>query len=101
MSSLGRRRYRCIWSLFFVVLALSGGFWHTAIAQTTNATLSGHVQDVQGGALPNATVTVTNTATGAIRTLNSDGEGRYDATALQPGPYQVKVEMAGFATKTT
>jgi len=100
MSSLGRRRYRSIYTLIVILLTLAGGAQRDSLAQTTEASLSGHVQDVQGGALPGAMVTVTNTATGATRTLPTDGEGRYQLSALQPGPYEVKAEISGFAPKT-
>ena len=100
MSSLGRRHYRSIYILILLTLVLARVSQRDSMAQTVNASLSGHAQDVQGGALPDATITVTNTATGAIRTVKTDGEGRYSVTSLQPGPYKVKAEMAGFATKT-
>ena len=100
MSSLRRRHYRYICTLLLILLVLARVSQRDLMAQSVNASLSGHTQDVQGGALPNATVTVTNTATGAVRTVTTDSEGRYSINSLQPGPYQVKAEMSGFATKT-
>ena len=56
--------------------------------------------DQSQGALPGVTVTVTNKATGAVRTDVTDGEGNYAVTNLGPGTYTVKIELAGFAPKT-
>jgi hypothetical protein len=51
--------------------------------------ISGVVRDSAGAVIPNATVVVTNTATGASRTVTTNGEGYYSATFLQPGVYEV------------
>src|SRR5450756_1295459 len=100
MSSPGRRRYRSIYLSLALFVLFAAGTLQKMSAQAVNATLTGHVTDVQGAMVPNATLTVRNTATGAVRTAQSDTEGRYLVTPLQPGPYQVKVEVAGFTTKT-
>ena len=52
-------------------------------AQT--ATISGRVVDDAGAVLPGATITVTNTATGAVRETVSNEEGLYTVPALIPG----------------
>ena len=67
----------------------------TAQGETTTAIL-GQVTDISGAAVPGATVTVTNRDTGLRRSVNSDEEGRFDFPQLQPGPYSVRVELAGF-----
>jgi hypothetical protein len=69
-----------------------------ASAQTTGAVLQGTVADEQGAVLPGASVTVTNSATGASRTGVTDSRGYYRAAALVPGPYEVRVELSGFDT---
>ena len=68
-------------------------------AQTVTAQLSGTVTDTQGAFLPHATVTIRNTATGNVRTLTADDQGRYLASNLQPGPYEVEVQADGFSRK--
>ncbi len=68
----------------------------TVMAQTTGATLLGVVTDEQGGLLPGAAITITNTDTGLSRDVVSDGSGRYRAAALPPGPYEIRVTMSGF-----
>jgi hypothetical protein len=67
-------------------------------AQVTTATLLGTVGDQTGAALPGATVTIRDQETGRVRTLASDHQGRYQAPALEPGTYELKVELSGFQT---
>jgi hypothetical protein len=69
------------------------------LAQTLG-TISGEVRDSTGAVIPNATVTVTNKATNAIRTTSSNAVGLFDFPALPPGPYTVKTELDGFKTAT-
>lgn len=45
--------------------------------------------DASGAAIPNATITVTDTDTGVSRTLTTDSSGNYTANFLQPGHYEV------------
>ena len=67
------------------------------LAQTAaTGTIEGTVLDSTGGILPGATVVVRNIDTNQTRELVSDEGGRYRATALQPGNYEVKATLAGF-----
>ena len=68
----------------------------TAFAQTTS--LSGVVTDPSGAIIPDAIVTVTNTATSAIRNAVTDGAGTYNLLQLAPGLYSVEAQRPGFAT---
>ena len=54
--------------------------------------------DSSHGAVPGATVTVTNVGTNAQRTTVTDGEGRFSIPALPPAAYHIKVELQGFQT---
>ena len=65
-------------------------------AQATS-TFNGRVVDQADAVLPGATITVTNAATGVVRTTVSNAEGQYFLPGLEPGTYQVKTELAGFA----
>src|SRR5713226_7554286 len=76
----------------FLCFAASG----PVFAQAT-ASMSGRVVDQEGAVLPGATVTVTNTATGAARDTITNGEGLYSMPALNPGIYNVRAELTGFA----
>ena len=77
----------------FVITVLIGA---SASAQIVRGSVSGTVRDAQGGVIPNATVTVTNTTTNAVRTTVSNPEGFFSVAGLDPGIYDVSVESAGF-----
>lgn len=64
-------------------------------AQTVSS-ITGTVTDTSGAVVPNATVTITNDATGVKKTATSNSAGTYTVTDLLPGIYTVKVEDAGF-----
>jgi hypothetical protein len=69
-----------------------------AYAQVAGATLSGTVKDASGSAVPNAQVSIANTATGVTRAVTTDAAGFYTAPNLLPGTYDVTVTAQGFAT---
>ena len=71
-----------------------------ALAQSGAATLTGLVADESGGALPGATVTATNVATGVPSVATTNETGSYTIAALLVGTYSVKVELTGFRTTT-
>jgi hypothetical protein len=62
----------------------------------TSATIVGQVSDATGGAIPNATVVVTNTKTNQSRQVQTTSEGLYTIYPLTPGEYTVSVEQSGF-----
>ena len=68
-----------------------------AFGQATS-TFNGRVVDNSDAVLPGVTVTVTNTATGVVRTTVTNAEGQYLLPGLEPGTYEVKTELGGFAT---
>jgi hypothetical protein len=66
-------------------------------AQVATAELAGVVADQSGAGIPQARVTVTNSATGIVaREVNTLADGSYVITLLQPGVYSVGVEAQGF-----
>jgi hypothetical protein len=60
------------------------------------AQVQGTVVDATGAALPGVTVTMTQTATGLVRTTTSDVEGRYLFQALPVGPYRLDASLQVF-----
>lgn len=66
----------------------------------TSGDIAGVVTDPSGAAIPNATVTITNDATGRTNTVNSNGQGFYRAPFLQPGSYTVSANASGFQANT-
>ena len=77
--------------IFFLSVALS-----PALFGQTLGGIVGEVRDATGGAIVGANVTVTNTGTNAVRSAPSNDAGLYSFPGLVPGPYTVRVEMAGF-----
>ncbi|MBZ5665578.1 MAG: TonB-dependent receptor, partial [Acidobacteriia bacterium] len=65
-------------------------------AQTSQGRILGTVIDASGAVVANAKVTITNTATGMVRTIATTAAGEYAAPNLEPGPYVVVVESPGF-----
>jgi hypothetical protein len=83
---------------WFLLCVLVLGCAAAATAQVNTATLSGTVTDPQGLAVKGAKVTLTNTGTGAERTVITDDNGRYNVVGLPPGTYKMTVDGgAGFA----
>ncbi|HWD97522.1 MAG TPA: carboxypeptidase-like regulatory domain-containing protein, partial [Bryobacteraceae bacterium] len=82
------------YSLRGVVLAfaLAGVLY----GQATTGQFGGTVTDVSGGSIPNAKVTVTNSGTGATRSVTTDQTGGYLVPLLPPGAYNVSAEAPGF-----
>ncbi len=58
--------------------------------------IAGTVTDASGAAIPGATVTITNTDTGAKQTLSSGSAGEYRLSLLKPGHYDVSVSAPSF-----
>lgn len=61
-------------------------------AQVNTAALSGTVLDAHNLAIKDAKVTLTNAATGAMRTAVSDDNGRYNLVGVPPGQYKMTVD---------
>ncbi len=69
-------------------------------AQTDNATVSGTVLDVFGGAVSGATVDAESLSTGARRSATTSSDGVYALTALPLGHYKVTISAPGFQDYT-
>lgn len=83
----------CICAFVFVMAVTVLG-----VAQTTTGTISGSVTDETGSVLPGAQLSIVNMATGVKRSLTADSAGRFVASQLAPGTYEVSVTMTGFET---
>jgi len=62
----------------------------------SGSTLRGVVKDASGGLVANATVKLISTKSGAERQVKTNDEGAYVFTSVEPGPYSLRVEAAGF-----
>jgi hypothetical protein len=87
-------------SSMLVALALSQslvGAIPAALAQAQTAgEITGQVLDPTKAAISDATVTVTNSANGAVRKAQTDSQGHYALTNLPVGTYSIAVEHEGF-----
>ncbi|HEV2224034.1 MAG TPA: carboxypeptidase-like regulatory domain-containing protein [Candidatus Acidoferrales bacterium] len=70
----------------------------TLAQSSSTGTVSGTVTDNTGAVVPDATVTLTNTATGNSRTATSTSSGQYIFAYVVPGTYDVKAGKQGFQT---
>src|SRR6202049_189404 len=88
------------WGLFLVLamLGVTGLLSSPIYAQVAGATLNGTVADASGAGVPNANVSIKNTATGVGRDVATDSDGFYSAPNLLPGIYDITVSAAGFST---
>src|SRR6266852_5013756 len=64
-----------------------------------SADLTGTVSDPSAAGVPNAKVTVTDSARGIQRSVVTDEHGFYRLSGLAPAGYKVSVEHAGFQTE--
>jgi hypothetical protein len=81
-------RLAILLAAFFVLFAVQ------ALAQ--EATIVGTVTDPSGAAVPNVSITVTNSDTGIARTLTTSSDGQYVVPDLTIGHYVVRAQVSGF-----
>ena len=92
-----KRNLRTALPLILVAVALALGLSSPAFGQEeTSATVSGQVTDSTGALIPNATVIITDKATGLERRVQTNDDGFYNAPTLSPGEYTIVVEQANF-----
>ena len=69
-----------------------------SFAQSSNGTITGTVTDRSGGAIKDATVTVSSIDRGGeSQTATTDSAGSYRVGSLLPGKYRVSIEAPGFS----
>src|SRR5260370_25481934 len=68
-------------------------------AQVAGGTISGTVVDSSGRVIPNASISITNIATGISRAVTTNTDGVYTAPNLLPGTYDLTFTAAGFKTE--
>src|SRR5580698_2793186 len=82
------------WAVTFLLLLISALPVHAQFG----ASLAGTVLDQTGASIPNATVTLTDTATQAIQVSTTNDTGAYHFSELAPGQYSLVAAAAGFKT---
>ena len=90
---------RSAWCRTVALLAVlfSIGVPSESYSQST-ASISGVVKDTAGSVLPGVTVVIKNDTSGVSQEVATDGEGRYQATALGAGTYTITATLTGFKT---
>jgi outer membrane receptor protein involved in Fe transport len=76
-------------------------FTAAAAAQVDTGAIVGTVRDTSEAVLPDAGVTIRNTATGVVTRVRTNELGRYASPPLQPAPYTVTAELPGFQRTQT
>ena len=80
-----------VWAVLMVLAAGS------LTAQTIGTgSIVGTVEDTAGAVIPNATVVITNTATGVKSTVHTTSSGDFAVLSIIPGQYKVVAEAPGF-----
>jgi Carboxypeptidase regulatory-like domain len=67
------------------------------LAAQVTGSFSGTATDPSGAVIDSASITVTNTGTGALRRAETNTAGRYVVPALPPGTYEIRAQKTGFA----
>src|SRR5262245_31773655 len=69
-----------------------------AQSHATNGVIEGIIRAQNGPALSGVSVGFRNQDNGAVRSLQTDKSGRYRATLLPLGNYEIRAEREGYAT---
>src|SRR4051812_26346673 len=83
-----------------IALVVALGFAAPAARAQDNATITGTVTDASGALVPNASITVTNTATNQSRETVSNTAGAYRFASVGIGNYTLTVVGQGFQKYT-
>ena len=87
----------CLLALLVLATAISA----FAQSQATTGNIEGTVVDPNGALVPNVAVTATNVDTGFEKTAQTNEDGTFVLSFLQPGNYKVTTEaVSGFAPAT-
>ena len=86
-----RRRLPAFWyplALSFISLS--------PLAAQAVSSISGHLTDPSGAVVRDATVTLRNEESGAVRDMHSNDSGHYAFVQLPPGTYEIRADKRGF-----
>src|SRR5882757_2379499 len=83
-------------SRLFVCVYMSFHLCLFGWAQTSSGSISGRIVDSTGAAVPGAVVSLTNQATGEVRSEKTESSGEFVFAAVQPETFTVTVVTPGF-----
>jgi len=81
-----------------LALLCLGGALSTVHAQVTTSSVTGFITDSSGAVVPQAQVTIKETATGFTRSTQTTAEGGYSIVGIPAGNYTFTVVKTGFKT---
>ena len=84
------------WWAVLQALVLIGLSCSYMLAQMTTGSIAGTIVDASEAVVPNAEVSLVSERTGEARKTVSSGSGEFLFSAIQPGIYDISVEMRGF-----
>ena len=87
-----------LFAVLFIAIAIAFASPAAFAQSATTGAIGGVVSDTGGALLPGTAVTVTDTGTGASRTVKSNGSGEYRVPDLEPGTYNAAFTADGFET---
>src|SRR5712692_11750667 len=90
-------RKSTIWVAFLILLTALAPL---TFGQATDGNVVGTIVDASGAAVPNATVTASNIATGVKATTTTNASGGYRINNLLIGTYNLSATASGFASAT-
>lgn len=85
---------------FLTLMLINSAVMHVDVeAQVAGGAITGTVVDSSGRVIPNASVSITNTATGINRSVTTNEDGFYIAPNLLPAGYELTFTASGFKTE--
>jgi len=93
MSGRAFRVFRASIFVFCLAALASLATWGQNVGS-----IGGKIKDPEGKAVSGAKITVTNVANNSPRSTQTDKDGGYGITGLEPGTYKVEVAKDGFKT---
>ena len=73
--------------MIFLIFLLTLGSSRLSWSQTNTSSISGTVTDSTGALLPNASVNLSNAASGSAQAVQSSSKGEFAFEQLAPGTY--------------
>lgn len=93
-----KRLSNILWALAAILAIGAAPAFAQGGGASSTGSISGEVQDSQGGVLPGVTVTATSPAQiGALTSVTNEA-GNYRFPSVPPGTYQINFELPGFQT---